>query len=49
MQKPLATEGTEITEPQMESSSIPLSPVHGGEGRVRGNAQGKKIKKIYRF
>jgi hypothetical protein len=43
-QKPLATEGTEITEPKIKSSKqkgfpnphSSLSTVYGGEGRVRG-------------
>ena len=44
-QRPLATEGTEITEPQIESSFIPL-PRPRGRGRVRGRSQRKKVNKI---
>jgi hypothetical protein len=44
-QKPLATEGTEITEPRIESH-LSLSPVHGGEVRVRGRSQRKKLTKF---
>jgi hypothetical protein len=44
-QKPLATEGTETTEPKIKSSKqkgfqnphSSLSTVYGGEGRVRGS------------
>jgi hypothetical protein len=44
-QKPLATEGTETTEPKIKSSKqkgsqnphSSLSPVYGGGGRVRGS------------
>jgi hypothetical protein len=42
--KLLATEGTEITEPQIESSFNPL-PRGRGEGWVRGSAQRKRRSK----
>jgi hypothetical protein len=43
--KPLATEGTEITEPQIESSIIPL-PRPRGRGKGEGAFPEKKINKI---
>jgi hypothetical protein len=47
----LATEGTETTEPKIKPSKqkgfqnphASLSTVFGGEGRVRGSAQRKKL------
>jgi hypothetical protein len=53
-QKPLATEGTETTEPKIKSSKqkgfqnphSSLSTVFGGEGRVRGSESRKRLNKI---
>jgi hypothetical protein len=53
-QKPLATEGTETTEPKIKSSKqkdfqnphSSLSTVSGGEGRVRGSESRKRLNKI---